>query len=138
MRPFLLVASFVNPHDIVLFPGWALRSPLDPSPLDPPHVPPAPTADGDLRTKPAAQIAFREAYYSGYGPAPAIHNVTTVRPGLPRPLPDCCAEVDGPIDRVRRAVTEGGSTQHRACAHLRPRRPARRPRRPASKWVQPV
>ncbi|NBP85650.1 MAG: hydrolase, partial [Mycobacteriaceae bacterium] len=28
LRPFLLVASFVNPHDIVLFPAWALRSPL--------------------------------------------------------------------------------------------------------------
>lgn len=34
-RPFLLVASFVNPHDIVLFPAWAMRSPLKPSPLDP-------------------------------------------------------------------------------------------------------
>jgi arylsulfatase A-like enzyme len=22
LRPFLLVASFVNPHDIVLFPAW--------------------------------------------------------------------------------------------------------------------
>ena len=75
LRPFLLVASFVNPHDIVLFPTWALRSPLKPSPLDPPHVPPAPTADEDLRTKPAAQIAFREAYYSGYGPAAAIQQV---------------------------------------------------------------
>ena len=28
MRPFLLVASFVNPHDIVLFPAWVRRSPL--------------------------------------------------------------------------------------------------------------
>lgn len=37
MRPFLLVASFVNPHDIVLFPAWVWRSPLKPSPLDPPH-----------------------------------------------------------------------------------------------------
>jgi hypothetical protein len=39
LRPFLLVASFVNPHDIVLFPAWARRSPLKPSPLDPPPVP---------------------------------------------------------------------------------------------------
>jgi arylsulfatase A-like enzyme len=73
LRPFLLVASFVNPHDIVLFPAWSRRNPLTPSPsMDPPHVPAPPTADEDLRTKPAAQIAFREAYYSGYGPAPAI------------------------------------------------------------------
>ena len=28
LRPFLLVASFVNPHDIVLFPAWLRRSPL--------------------------------------------------------------------------------------------------------------
>jgi len=111
LRPFLLVASFVNPHDIVLFPAWQRRSPLAASPsLDPPHVPAAPTADEDLRTKPAAQIAFREAYYSGYGPAQAIgrgykRNAQQYRDLYYR----LHAEVDGPIDRVRRAVTEGGS-----------------------------
>ena len=109
-RPFLLVASFVNPHDIVLFPTWVRRSPLQPSRLDPPHVPAAPTADEDLATKPAAQIAFREAYYSGYGPARAIEqrydrNAQRYRDMYYR----LHAEVDGPIDRVRRTVTEGGS-----------------------------
>jgi arylsulfatase A-like enzyme len=108
LRPFLLVASFVNPHDIVLFPTWAVRSPLKPSPLDPPHVPPAPTAEEDLRTKPAAQIAFREAYFSGYGPAAAIQQVydrfsQRYRDTYYR----LHAEVDTPIDRVRRAVTDG-------------------------------
>ena len=110
LRPFLLVASFVNPHDIVLFPAWVRRSPLQPSPLDPPHVPPAPTATEDLKKKPAAQIAFREAYYSGYGVAPAVsrsyqRNAQRYRDLYYR----LHAEVDGPIDRVRRAVTEGGS-----------------------------
>ncbi len=110
LRPFLLVASFVNPHDITLFPAWSRRSPVKPSPLDPPRVPPAPTADEDLSTKPAAQIAFRETYYSGYGPAPAIrrtyeHSAQRYRDLYYR----LHAEVDGPIDRVRRAVTEGGS-----------------------------
>ncbi|WP_082955051.1 sulfatase-like hydrolase/transferase [Mycobacterium mantenii] len=110
LRPFLLVASFVNPHDIVLFPAWSPRGPVKPSPLDPPPVPPAPTADEDLSTKPAAQIAFREAYYSGYGPAPAIgwtyrRNAQRYRDLYYR----LHAEVDGPIDRVRRAVTENGS-----------------------------
>lgn len=110
-RPFLLVASFVNPHDIVLFPAWVRRSPLSPSTaLDPPHVDPAPTADEDLRSKPAAQIAFRESYYSGYGPAPAIarsyaRNAQQYRDLYYR----LHAEVDGPLDRVRRAVTENGS-----------------------------
>lgn len=109
-RPFLLVASFVNPHDIVLFPAWVRRSPIQPSPLDPPQVPPPPTADEDLSTKPAAQIAFREAYYSGYGPSPAIsrsykRNTQRYRDLYYR----LHAEVDTPIDRVRRAVTDGGS-----------------------------
>lgn len=108
LRPFLLVASFVNPHDIVLFPTWALRSPLKSSPLDPPPVPPAPTADEDLRTKPAAQIAFREAYYSGYGPAPAIQTVYDRFGQRYRDLYyRLHAEVDAPIDLVRRAVTGG-------------------------------
>ena len=110
MRPFLLVASFVNPHDIVLFPAWARKSPIRPSPLDPPSVPAPPTADEDLSTKPAAQIAFREAYYSGYGPAPAIDRTYTRNAQRYRDLYyRLHAEVDGPIDRVRRAVTDGGS-----------------------------
>ncbi|WP_197373193.1 sulfatase-like hydrolase/transferase [Mycolicibacterium baixiangningiae] len=108
LRPFLLVASFVNPHDIVLFPTWVRRSPIAPSPLDPPHVPAAPTADEDLSTKPAAQIAFREAYYSGYGPAPMMERTYRRNAQQYRDLYyRLHAEVDGPLDRVRRAVTEG-------------------------------
>lgn len=110
LRPFLLVASFVNPHDIVLFPAWARRSPVQPAPLDPPHVPPAPTAQEDLSTKPAAQIAFREAYYSGYGPAPVISRTYNRNSQRYRDLYyRLHAEVDAPLDRVRRAVTDGGS-----------------------------
>ncbi|BBY44113.1 sulfatase-like hydrolase/transferase [Mycolicibacterium celeriflavum] len=110
LRPFLLVASFVNPHDIVLFPAWQRRNPVRPSPLDPPPVPPAPTADEDLSTKPAAQIAFREAYYSGYGPAPVVDRTYTRKAQQYRDLYyRLHAEVDNPIDRVRRAVTEDGS-----------------------------
>jgi arylsulfatase A-like enzyme len=110
MRPFLLVASFVNPHDIVLFPAWVRRSPVQPGPLDPPHVPPAPTADEDLSAKPAAQIAFREAYYSGYGPSPMVSRSYQRSAQRYRDLYyRLHAEVDAPIERVRRAVTEGGS-----------------------------
>ena len=110
LRPFLLVASFVNPHDIVLFPAWVLRSPVKPSHLDPPAVAPAPTADEDLRDKPAAQIAFREAYYSGYGPAGPVEQIYTRNGQRYRNLYyRLHAEVDSPIDRVRRAVTDGGS-----------------------------
>lgn len=110
LRPFLLVASFVNPHDIVLFPAWTRRSPVVASPLDPPPVPAPPTANEDLSTKPAAQIAFRESYYSGYGPAAAISRTYRKQAQRYRDLYyRLHAEVDGPLDRVRRAVTEGGS-----------------------------
>ena len=112
LRPFLLVASFVNPHDIVLFPAWARRNPLEASHLDPPRIPAAPTADEDLSAKPAAQIAFREAYYSGYGPARVIERTYRRNAQQYRDLYyRLHAEVDTPIDRVRRAVTEGGSAE---------------------------
>lgn len=112
LRPFLLVASFVNPHDIVLFPAWVRRNPLPPSAVEPPAVPPAPTADEDLTGKPAAQIAFREAYYSGYGPGPLIARTYRRNAQRYRDLYyRLHAEVDDPIDRVRRAVTEGGSAE---------------------------
>ncbi len=112
LRPFLLVASFVNPHDIVLFPLWSRRNPLEASPLDPPHVTAAPTGDEDLSSKPAAQIAYRESYLSTYGPTPVIkrayeRNAQTYRDMYYR----LHAEVDVSLDRVRRAVTDGGSNE---------------------------
>lgn len=110
-RPFLLVASFVNPHDIVLFPAWQRKSPISSSPLDPPHVPEPPTRHESLADKPAAQVAFRQAYYSGYGPAPAVERIYERNDQAYRDLYyRLHAEVDGPLDRVRRAVTEGGSS----------------------------
>ena len=110
-RPFLLVTSFVNPHDIVLFPAWERgRSPIEPSPLDPPPVPPSPTDDEDLRDKPAAQIAYRAAYPSGYGPAAAVARIYRNGAQHYRDLYHRLhAEVDGPLDRVRRAVTDGST-----------------------------
>ena len=111
-KPFLLVASFVNPHDIVLFPAWQRRGfPFEPSSLDPPAVPPSPTHDEDLASKPAAQIAYRSAYPSGYGP-PAV--VTKTYQKNAQEYRDLYyrlhAEGDSAIDQVRRAVTENGST----------------------------
>jgi arylsulfatase A-like enzyme/putative intracellular protease/amidase len=112
-RPFLLVASFVNPHDVVFFPAWQRGdSPVQPGPLDPPPVPAAPTADEDLRTKPAAQIAYRSAYPSGYGPPPIVERTYRNHAQEYRDLYlRLHAEVDGPLDRVRKAVTDGGSDE---------------------------
>ncbi len=109
LRPFLLVASFVNPHDIVLFPAWARRgTPIEPSPLDPPSIAAPPTADEDLASKPAAQIAYREAYPSGYGPVRMVAGTYRRKAQEYRDLYyRLHAEVDGPLDRVRRAVTDG-------------------------------
>ncbi len=111
LTPFLLVASFVNPHDIVLFPAWVRKMPLDAGPLDPPPVPEAPTQHEDLSRKPAAQIAFRASYPSAYGPPAAIERIYRRNAQQYRDLYyRLHAEVDVPLDRVRRAVTEGGST----------------------------
>lgn len=113
LRPFLLVASFVNPHDIVLFPAWVRAgTPLEPSPLDPPPVPAPTTAQEDLRTKPALQVAYRASYPSGYGPAPLVARLYESNAQRYRDLYHRLqAEVDEPLDRVRRAVTEGGSDE---------------------------
>ncbi len=87
LRPFLLVASFVNPHDIVLFPTWVLRSPLKPSPLDPPQVP----ARTDRRGGSAHQARRPDRVPRGLllrlrtgrgDPA----DLRAQRPALPRPL----------------------------------------------------
>ena len=118
LRPFLLVASFVNPHDIVFAPLWLgpawLRRGRGEIPLtaaDPPPIPASPTDDEDLSTKPAAQIAYRVSYPTAYGLAPTVERAYRNHAAEYRSLYyRLHAEVDGPLDRVRRAVTEGGSS----------------------------
>lgn len=118
LRPFLLVASFVNPHDIVFAPLWLgpawLRRGRGEIPLtaaEPPPIPASPTDDEDLSTKPAAQIAYRASYPTTYGLAPVVERVYRNHAAEYRSLYyRLHAEVDGPLDRVRRAVTEGGSS----------------------------
>ncbi|MEQ9162725.1 MAG: sulfatase-like hydrolase/transferase, partial [Ilumatobacter fluminis] len=107
-RPFLLVASFVNPHDIVLFPLWMRRGmPDELASIEVPTVPPAPSATEDLRTKPAAHVAYRAAYPSCYGPPGAVAGLYRRHAQEYRDLYyQLHAAVDGPLDQVRRAVTE--------------------------------
>ena len=113
-KPFLLICSFVNPHDIVLWPIMAVHkrrgNEFAPSLAEPPAIPPSPTDDEDLCSKPALQMAYRDGYYSAYGPAPLIRrayerNAERYRQTYYRLHHD----VDEPIDRVRRAVTDGSS-----------------------------
>lgn len=105
LRPFLLVVSFVNPHDIVLFPVWSRSNPLPADPFGTPQVAAPPTATEDLADKPASQRAYRDAYVSGY--APIANDVYTEHAAEYRQTYyRLHAQVDEPLDRVRRAITE--------------------------------
>ena len=114
-RPFLLVACFVNPHDIVFAPAWLGRAGAD-NPFagdleNLPDVPASPTDDEDLASKPAAQIAFRASYPSTYGPAAMVERAYRDSAQEHRNLYyRLHLESDRPLDRVRRAVTDGGSS----------------------------
>ena len=107
-RPFALICCLVNPHDIVLLPLFMrMGKPFPPSVAPPPAVPAPPTADEDLSTKPALHSAYRDAYYSGYSITPLVkraydRNLDEYRELYYRFHHD----VDGPIDRVRKAVTD--------------------------------
>jgi arylsulfatase A-like enzyme len=70
-KPFLIVASFVNPHDITLFGEVTRRMTseynfeINPSV---PSIPPAPTANEDLKTKPDSQRSYKKRYQQGFQP----------------------------------------------------------------------
>jgi len=63
-RPWAIAASFVNPHDIALFGAYTRLLPTFNFAIDPsvPPVPPSPTAQEDLGTKPKVQASYREVY----------------------------------------------------------------------------
>jgi arylsulfatase A-like enzyme len=70
--PWLAIASFVNPHDIVLF-GLLWRSfgfAFDDETV--PDVPEPPTQDESLRTKPSCQADYVKKYGSVFLPQPQI------------------------------------------------------------------
>lgn len=63
-EPWLIVSSFVNPHDIALFGALTRLNPLFEFDVDPsvPNVPPPPTLNESLKTKPRCQESYRETY----------------------------------------------------------------------------
>lgn len=116
LRPFLLVVAFVNPHDIVYAPAWLGRfgpdNPFADDADNPPDVPASPTGDEDLASKPAAQIAYRASYPTTYGPAPLVERAYRDHAQAYRSLYyRLHLAADGPLDRVRRAVTHNGSDE---------------------------
>lgn len=75
-QPWLLVNSFVNPHDIVFF-GllWSAQRGFDlpyPTPEEVPQIPSPPTANEDLSTKPTAQASYVATYPQMFLPQPTI------------------------------------------------------------------
>ncbi|WP_442602355.1 sulfatase-like hydrolase/transferase [Paenibacillus sp. KN14-4R] len=69
--PWLVVASFVNPHDIVLYGAIAEQVPTFQFTVDPmPDVPPPPTLHESLRTKPRCQPSYRDIYPLALQPIP--------------------------------------------------------------------
>ncbi|WP_372007203.1 sulfatase-like hydrolase/transferase [Paenibacillus chitinolyticus] len=62
-EPWLLVASFVNPHDIVLYGAITERLPQFKFEVEPmPEVAPSPTLNESLYTKPRCQASYRNLY----------------------------------------------------------------------------
>ncbi|MFD2331848.1 sulfatase-like hydrolase/transferase [Cohnella sp. GCM10020058] len=63
-QPWLVVASFVNPHDITLYGALTAHLPqLFRFQVDPmPEVPPPPTIGESLHTKPDCQASYRNTY----------------------------------------------------------------------------
>lgn len=110
-RPFLLVASFVNPHDIVLFPPWVRRGlPLNDELPSAPAIPASPTDDDDLLDRPGVQRGYRDNYVTMYGPRGPIEGAYRNHASEYRHFYyQLHAEVDGPIDQVRCAVTDSQS-----------------------------
>lgn len=64
LSPWLIMCSFVNPHDIAVFGELTELSPLFNFPIDPsvPHIPKAPTSNESLSTKPDAQESYKRTY----------------------------------------------------------------------------
>ncbi|MGD6776792.1 sulfatase-like hydrolase/transferase [Sutcliffiella horikoshii] len=62
--PWFIMCSLVNPHDIAIYGIYTELSPLFNFEIDPsvPFIPPSPTDNESLSTKPSAQESYREIY----------------------------------------------------------------------------
>ena len=107
-RPFLLIVSLVNPHDIVFWPAWARNNPLGADRGDPPPIGEAPSQAEDLADKPAIQRAYKRAYPTAYGIAPIVTRLYDKKAHeYRRTYYRLHLEVDRQVERVRRAALAG-------------------------------
>ncbi len=70
LQPWFMVCSFTNPHDICLYGNVLKDDPDYKFEIDSslPSIPPAPTADEDLSTKPLAQQSYKDEYPKVFQP----------------------------------------------------------------------
>lgn len=68
--PWVVVCSFVNPHDITLYGFFGSRGPGFDFAIDPtvPSIPPSPTDSQSLLTKPICQASYRRTYTQAFQP----------------------------------------------------------------------
>lgn len=99
--PWLIVSSFVNPHDIALYGLYASLLPIYDFAIDPsvPFIPPAPTAKESLDTKPSAQRSYQEVYQKALQP-------TLDTPEMRRFYYSLFKEVDQEMFKVFQALKE--------------------------------
>jgi hypothetical protein len=68
-KPWLFVASFVNPHDIVLYGALTEHLPMFDFDVEPmPLVFPPPTLNESLHTKPCCQASYQHIYLRALQP----------------------------------------------------------------------
>lgn len=69
-KPWFIVSSFINPHDITLFGDLTEFSPTFNFEVDPsvPFIPAAPTSKESLQTKPSAQESYHDTYPKTFQP----------------------------------------------------------------------
>lgn len=68
-KPWLVVASFVNPHDIVLYGDLTTQIPafrFEAASI--PNIPPPPTMNENLFSKPSCQASYRDIYPRAFQP----------------------------------------------------------------------
>lgn len=118
-KPFCLIVSLVNPHDVQGYPGRGVTNALGREPTyaqagyeleDFEHLPIGlpPTVDEDLSTKPSAHAAFRRLTNIGLGDVRTRerqHNYARFYAYL-------CQEVDKQIGKVLDALDENGLTEN--------------------------
>ena len=131
--PWLAVASFVNPHDIAFAGGlYKLLLGFEPSDDTVPDIPEPPSQGDSFAGRPRVPGAVQDG-------VAADDRRAAGRPGLPPALLlPAQGRRSGDRSDPRLAGGVGHGRRHDRGVHLRPRRPARRPRRHAAEVVQRV